>query len=213
MVSSGTRALPLLMMYRMPGQSSPTPARSTGSRSPFVRLRELLGDTRLASRRSASRSASRSMPIPPFVGPVIAAHVDEFGRYPVNKGLDAFARPSRDGSIAASRSNGRSTPHRSAGAQRHARRTVSCGTRSQELGKPPRGPPAVLIPNPFYAAYAAGAIAAGCEPVYLPATKQTGFLPDLDAISEELLARTVAFYIASPPTRRVPLLIATIWSG
>src|SRR5205814_5234995 len=58
--------------------------------------------------------------------------------------------------------------------------------------------PAMLIPNPFYAAYSAGAIAANCEPVYLPATAKTGFLPDLDALSEELLARTVAFFIASP---------------
>ena len=61
-----------------------------------------------------------------------------------------------------------------------------------------RNRPAMLIPNPFYAAYAAGAVAANCEPVYLPATAATGFLPDLDALSEELLARTVAFFIASP---------------
>jgi N-succinyldiaminopimelate aminotransferase len=61
-----------------------------------------------------------------------------------------------------------------------------------------RGRPAMLIPNPFYAAYAAGAVAANCEPVYLPATAATGFLPDLDALPEELLARTVAFFIASP---------------
>jgi len=60
------------------------------------------------------------------------------------------------------------------------------------------GRPAILIPNPFYAAYSAGAAAADCEPVYLPATRETGFLPDLDAIGEDLLARTVAFYIASP---------------
>jgi N-succinyldiaminopimelate aminotransferase len=56
----------------------------------------------------------------------------------------------------------------------------------------------MLIPNPFYAAYAAGAVAAHCEPVYLPATAETGFLPDLDALSEDLLARTVVFFIASP---------------
>src|SRR2546427_2826044 len=61
-----------------------------------------------------------------------------------------------------------------------------------------RGRPARLIPNPFCAAYAAGAVAAICEPVYLPAPAATGFLPDLDALSEELLARTVALFIASP---------------
>jgi aspartate/methionine/tyrosine aminotransferase len=63
---------------------------------------------------------------------------------------------------------------------------------------PRAGHPAVLIPNPFYAAYAAGALAASCEPVYLPAARETGFLPVLDALDEALLARTVAFYIASP---------------
>ena len=56
----------------------------------------------------------------------------------------------------------------------------------------------MLIPNPFYAVYAAGAVAADCEPVYLDATAENGFLPDLDALSPELLARTVAFYLASP---------------
>ena len=56
------------------------------------------------------------------------------------------------------------------------------------------GKPAVLIPNPFYAAYAAGALAAECEPVYMPATRKSGFLPDLDALDDALLARTVAFY-------------------
>jgi aspartate/methionine/tyrosine aminotransferase len=60
------------------------------------------------------------------------------------------------------------------------------------------GTPAMLIPNPFYAAYSAGAGAADCEPVYLAATRESGFLPDLDALEPALLARTVAFYIASP---------------
>jgi aspartate/methionine/tyrosine aminotransferase len=60
------------------------------------------------------------------------------------------------------------------------------------------GKPAILLPNPFYAAYSAGAMAADCEPIYLPTTRETGFLPDLDALDEALLKRTVAFYIASP---------------
>src|SRR5437588_793678 len=60
------------------------------------------------------------------------------------------------------------------------------------------GKPAILIPNPFYAAYSAAALGADCEPVYLPAIAATGFLPDLDALDPALLARTVAFYLASP---------------
>lgn len=58
--------------------------------------------------------------------------------------------------------------------------------------------PAVLIPNPFYAAYEGAAVMAGAEPVFLPASAETGFLPDLDAIPEEVLARTALFYLCTP---------------
>ena len=70
-------------------------------------------------------------------------------------------------------------------AQRHARGPVPRRARRQALraGSAP-GKPAILIPNPFYAAYSAGAAAADCEPVYLPTTRETGFLPDLDAIDD-----------------------------
>src|SRR5205085_10440516 len=46
--------------------------------------------------------------------------------------------------------------------------------------------------------YAAGAVTAGCEPVYLPATAPRGFLPDLEALTDALCRRTVAVYLASP---------------
>ena len=61
-----------------------------------------------------------------------------------------------------------------------------------------KGRPAILMPNPFYPAYGAGARAAGCESIYLPTTPANGFLPDLDTLDEATLARTVAMYIASP---------------
>ena len=62
---------------------------------------------------------------------------------------------------------------------------------------PRRGKPAILVPNPFYPVYAAGARSAGCETVLL-STVGERLPPDLDALSDDLLARTVAFYIASP---------------
>ena len=63
---------------------------------------------------------------------------------------------------------------------------------------PRKGRPAILMPNPFYPAYGAGARAAGCELIYLPTTLANGFLPDLDALDDATLARTVAIFIASP---------------
>ena len=58
--------------------------------------------------------------------------------------------------------------------------------------------PAVLLPNPFYAAYEGAAVMAGAEAVFLTTTRETGFLPDLDALSPDLLERTALFYLCTP---------------
>ncbi len=60
------------------------------------------------------------------------------------------------------------------------------------------GRPAILLPNPFYQCYAAAALAAGAEPLYVSASKDTGFLPDFAALPEPVLARTAAVYVCSP---------------
>lgn len=57
---------------------------------------------------------------------------------------------------------------------------------------------AVLIPNPFYQCYAAAALAVGAEPVFVPATAESGWLPDYASLPEDLLARTVFAYYCSP---------------
>jgi aspartate/methionine/tyrosine aminotransferase len=58
--------------------------------------------------------------------------------------------------------------------------------------------PTALMPNPYYNVYNGGATLAGAQPVYLDCTKETGFLPDLDAIPESVLARCALFYLCSP---------------
>lgn len=62
------------------------------------------------------------------------------------------------------------------------------------------GRPAILMCNPYYSAYIAGALAVGAEAVCLNATAATGFLPDLDDIAADtaLMARTAALFICSP---------------
>ncbi len=198
------RVVPLFMMYRMTRESDSNPVRATpirapNGRSPFVRTRELIGDTPPGKPPISLAVGEPQHPIPAFVGPVIAAHVAAFGRYPANKGLDAF------GEAVAQWLGRRYTLQRPVDPA--AEVLVLNGTReglflaalaAKNWVGPRAGRPAMLIPNPFYAAYAAGAIGAECEPVFLPTTRETGFLPDLDALDDELLARTVAFYIASP---------------
>jgi aspartate/methionine/tyrosine aminotransferase len=58
--------------------------------------------------------------------------------------------------------------------------------------------PIALMPNPFYQVYYGAAVMAGAECAFLPATKETGFLPDLDAIPAATLARAEILYLCSP---------------
>ena len=177
----------------------PPPARPVDQRSPFVRLAELLGDIAPGKPPISLAVGEPQHAIPSFVGPVLQAHLADFGRYPPNKGTNRFCE------AAAAWLDRRYALPRPVDPVREL--LVLSGTReglflaaiaAKRFVKPRAGRPAVLIPNPFYAVYAAGAIAADCEPVYLPATAAGGFLPDLDSLGEDLLARTVAFYLASP---------------
>jgi N-succinyldiaminopimelate aminotransferase len=177
------------MMTAQREPSSPTAAavqKAADGRSPFVRLTELIAGIAPGKPAINLSVGEPQHPIPSFVGPEIAAHLDEFGRYPANKGGEPF------------------------------RRAVAAWLgRRYKLARPVDAEHEVLVLNGTReglflaaiaakrwvarrAAYSAGALAADCEPVYLPARKESGFLPDLDALDEALLARTVAFYIASP---------------
>jgi N-succinyldiaminopimelate aminotransferase len=59
--------------------------------------------------------------------------------------------------------------------------------------------PVILMPNPFYQVYMIGAISVAAEPVFVPATRESGYLPDYTSLSAvDVLNRTAAAYICSP---------------
>src|SRR4029077_18054107 len=74
----------------------PRPVQAVQGRSPFVRLRELLGDTPPGKPPISLAVGEPQHAVPSFVGPVLAKYVDEFGRYPMNKGLDPFCEAAAD---------------------------------------------------------------------------------------------------------------------
>jgi len=130
---------------------------------------------------------------------VLAKYIADFGRYPIAKGIEPFRKAA---------ANWLSTRfHLPRAVDPESEVLVLNGSReglffaaltaARYVG-PRKGKPAILMPNPFYPAYGAGARAAGCEQIYLPTTLANGFLPDLDALDEATLARTVAMFIASP---------------
>jgi aspartate/methionine/tyrosine aminotransferase len=168
-------------------------------RSPFIRLTELLAPYQPGKPLITLSLGEPQHPVPDFVGPVLAKYIADFGRYPLAKGIEPFRK------AAASWLGHRFTLPRPIDPESEV--LVLNGSREglffaaltavRYVGERP-GKPAILMPNPFYPVYGAGARAAGCEQIYLPTTVANGFLPDLDAIDEATLARTVAFYIASP---------------
>jgi N-succinyldiaminopimelate aminotransferase len=60
------------------------------------------------------------------------------------------------------------------------------------------GRPVVLVPNPYYLVYNGAATMAGADAVFLDATRDNDFMPDLAAIPRGTLERTALFYLCSP---------------
>ena len=61
-----------------------------------------------------------------------------------------------------------------------------------------RTQPLVAMPNPFYQIYEGAALLAGAEPFFLNTTSATGYVPDLDAVSEDVWQRCQVLFLCSP---------------
>jgi aspartate/methionine/tyrosine aminotransferase len=167
--------------------------------SPFARLAALLdGIAPGAPPIDLSLGEPRAL-IPSFLGPTLARHLNEFGRYPPIRGIPALRE-----AIASWLGRRYPTLAGRIDAEKHvlplngSREGLFSAIFPGLARKDQVTRPAVLIPNPFYQAYAAAAAASGAEPIFLESDAATEFLPALDGIDEALLQRTVALYLCSP---------------
>ena len=173
--------------------------RIVDTRSPFVRLAELIADLKPGRPVIDLGVGEPKHPVPDFVAPVIAAHTKDFGRYPRNEGTPEFRRAAAEWAARRYGLGRVPDPEREVLVLNGSREGLFLGAIAARRHIVNRaGRPAILVPNPFYAAYSAGAVAADCEVVYMPTTRQTGFLPDLDTLDPGLLARTVVMFLATP---------------
>jgi aspartate/methionine/tyrosine aminotransferase len=180
---------------KVPPSSGPT----VDTRSPFTRLADLIAGVPPGKPVIDLGVGEPKHPLPHFVAPVMAAHINAFGRYPRNEGIPEFRAAAAAWAARRYALARAPDPDSEVLVLNGSREGLFLGAIAARRYVSPRpGRPAILVPNPFYAAYSAGAIAADCEVIYLPTTRQTGFLPDLDALDPALLARTVALYLATP---------------
>src|SRR3569833_702037 len=81
--------MPTMTAQREPSQ---TPAPAVDSRSPFVRLADLIAGIEPGKPPINLSVGEPQHTVPAFVAPVLAANIADFGRYPPNKGTEPFRK-------------------------------------------------------------------------------------------------------------------------
>ena len=139
------------------------------------------------------------MGCPDFVGDVLEEHRHLYGKYPPPRGTPAYRE-----AVAAWLARRYDLPADFIDPDRHV--VPVSGTKEGMFmlaqvaipETPGAEPPAALLPNPYYHAYAGAVVSAGAEPVFVAATRETGFLPEFKVLDADLLDRTALCFLCSP---------------
>jgi len=165
---------------------------------PFQRLAELLHGVEPGKPPIIMSIGEPQHQPPAFVPEILAREAAGWGKYPPVAGTPSFRAAAGEW---ASRRFG--LPAGRLDPERHV--LPLSGTREGlyqiaqlAMDRAAEGKNLVLLPNPFYQVYAGAALMAGAEPVFVPATPETGFLPDFAALPEGFLDRVALAYFCSP---------------
>lgn len=174
----------------------------------FPRLRKLLDAHAPGGDPIAMTIGEPRHPMPDFVGPIFAGNLAGFGVYPPNDGTPELLS-AITGWI--KRRYGASLAQDQVMVLNGTREGLfnACVALCPEAkgGKTP----VVLMPNPFYQVYAVAALTVGAEPVYVPATAATGFLPDYASLPPATLDRVAVAYFCSPANPQGAVASRTYW--
>ncbi len=137
------------------------------------------------------------LPLPAFVQPMLEKHLSGFSKYPPTRGIAdlresiaawlmrRYALPAVDAATQVLSANG----------TREALFAVAHALVNPQMAS---DKPYVLMPNPMYQIYLGAALTAGAQPYLMPCMPETGFSPDIDAITDAIWQRTAFVYICSP---------------
>lgn len=178
-----------------------SPLLDTLSDYPFAALRELLNPVmpRINDDPILMSVGEPQHQPPPLLTETLARHAHEWNKYPPMAGT-----PELRDAIAGWLTR---RYRLSAGAVDPERHVLSLGGTKEGLyllsglvvpRKKAGRRPVVLVPNPYYLVYNGAATMAGADAVFLDATRDNDFMPDLAAIPHETLERTALFYLCSP---------------
>ncbi|MGP6087093.1 aminotransferase class I/II-fold pyridoxal phosphate-dependent enzyme [Antarctobacter jejuensis] len=174
----------------------------------FPRLRALLDSHEPGGPVLHMSIGEPKHPAPSWIADIITEHAGDFGRYPPNEGT-----PGLRGAIAGwlQRRYGASVDPETQVLTLNGTREGLYNAGMALCPEVKGGTPVVLMPNPFYQVYMISAISAAAEPVFVPATSETGHLPDYAGLPEDILARTALCYICSPANPQGVMADAAYW--
>ncbi len=167
---------------------------------PFARLRKLLDKvTPAANVAPTIMSIGEPQHQPPaFVAEVLAKSAEGWGKYPLLRGTPEFRR-----AVEGWLTRRFALPQGFIAADENV--LPVAGTReaiymfaSVAIQRDGDTKPLVLVPNPLYHVYAGAAMMAGAEPLFVPATAASGFLPDYLSLADDVWARTKLVYLCAP---------------
>ena len=176
----------------------------------FPRLRALLDHHEPGGPTVSMTIGEPTHPFPEWVSEVLNASLDGFNRYPPNEGTPAL-RDSIAGWI--TRRYGVTVDPATQVCNVNGSREAlfnACLAVSPERKSGQR--PIVLVPNPFYQVYAVAAVASEAEPLFVPATAATGFLPDYAGLPPEILDRVTVAYLCSPANPQGSVASLDYWT-
>jgi aspartate/methionine/tyrosine aminotransferase len=178
---------------------------------PFARLATLLKDVKPGKEPISLAVGDPSGGVPEFVKEALAKGAAGFGHYPAIIGTEDWRQ------AAAGWLNRRFHLNGAIDAEKNL--LPLNGTReglfsvlfplmpeSKEGARP-----IVAMPNPFYQCYAAAALGAGAEPLYVPSLKENGFLPDFAGLPPAVLERVAAVYVCSPSNPEGAVADSAYW--
>lgn len=183
-----------------------------GDESPFRRLAALISGIEPGASPIDLSIGEPRHAVPDFVAPVLAAGTAAFSRYPPITGSADFRRAVADWLDRRFALNGAVDADRHVlplAGSREGLFLAAFTARDRRTPRPDK--PVLLLPNPFYHAYAAAARAIEVEPVFFDVGPETGFLPDPDRLDPSLLERTLAAYIASPAAPQGTAASKALW--
>jgi len=180
---------------------------------PFARLAALLGEEKPGQAPISLAVGDPSGAVPDFVRAALAQGADSFGNYPPIQGTEDWRKAAGEWLNRRFALNGALDAERQVLPLNGTREGLFSVLFPLIATRKAGAAPIVAMPNPFYQCYAAAALAAGAEPLYVPALKDNGFLPDYAGLPAAVLDRIAAVYVCSPSNPEGAVADEAYWRG